>query len=190
MEEIEILVAVEENIDIVLNRLSSFEKIGEKETKDIYYFDPLRDNLKLNSDGKLKECCRVREKAGICYITYKVDHYNANIWSYSDEYETEVKNVDTLNSILSKLGLEELVTIVNIKHTFETPEYEIVVEEVENLGVFLEVEYIGNTYDGASVNEIKDNIRRFINELKIKTGGELNSGKPELLLKNKKDLLR
>jgi predicted adenylyl cyclase CyaB len=43
-------------------------------------------------------------------------------------------------SILTKLGFEELVTVNVVKHIYHTSEYEIVLEEVERLGLFLEVE--------------------------------------------------
>lgn len=182
MKEIEILVEVQEDINSVLSCLDKFVKKGMKITKDIYYFDPLRNNLKSDSHGKLRECCRLREKAEKYYITYKIDNYNENVWVYSDEYETEVKDIDILKRILGKLGLQELVIVNNKKHTFETTEYEIVVEDVEGLGVFLEVEYIGNS-EKTSVDEIKKRIIQFIKDLNLKVGDELNSGKPELLLK-------
>lgn len=93
-----------------------------------------------------------------------------------------MKDIDILKRILGKLGLQELVIVNNKKHTFETTEYEIVVEDVEGLGVFLEVEYIGNS-EKTSVDEIKKRIIQFIKDLNHKVGDELNSGKPELLLK-------
>ena len=182
MKEIEILVEIQEDINSVLSCLGKFEKKGMKVTKDIYYFDPLRNNLKADSGGKLKECCRLREKAGKYYITYKTDNYNGDLWVYSDEYETEVKDIDILKRIFEKLGLQELVIINNKRHTFETSEYEIIVEDVEKLGVFLEVEYIGDS-ETVSVDEIKKRIMQFIKDLNLKVGSELNSGKPELLLK-------
>lgn len=181
MKEIEILVEIQEDINSVLHCLEKFEKKGMKSTNDIYYFDPLRNNLKLDDEGKLKECCRLREKAGKYYITYKIDNYKEDVWIYSDEYETEVKDIDILKRILEKLGLKQLVVIKNKKHTFETSEFEIVVEEVEGLGIFLEVEYIGDS-EAASVGEIKKQIMQFIKGLNLKVGNELNSGKPELLL--------
>lgn len=93
-----------------------------------------------------------------------------------------MKDIDILKRIFEKLGLQELVIINNKRHTFETPEYEIIVEDVEKLGVFLEVEYIGDS-ETVSVDEIKKRIMQFIKDLNLKVGSELNSGKPELLLK-------
>lgn len=185
MKEIEILVEVKTDISLVLQCLEPLEKKGENRTKDIYYYDPLRENLKSDAHGKLKECCRLREKAGKYYITYKVDNYKGDVWLYSDEYETEVEDINILKCILEKLGLEVLVVIDNIKHTFETAIYEIVVEEVKDLGVFLEVEYIGNAAEEVSVEHIKLQMMDFIKGLHIEIGEELNAGKPELLLKKK-----
>ena len=52
---------------------------------------------------------------------------------------------------------------------------------MEKLGVFLEVEYIGDS-ETVSVDEIKKRIMLFIKDLNLKVGSELNSGKTELLL--------
>jgi len=179
MQEIEILLELQESFEMALAKLSGFKFIGLKQTIDIYYYDPLREDLKLNAAGKLMACCRLREKAGKYFLTYKTDHYKGDQWLYSDEYETEISDHEAAKSIISHLGLKELVTINSAKHIFETEKYEIVLENVDNLGGFLEVEYKGSSED---VTDIKDDIMTFINSLDIRVGRELNSGKPELLL--------
>jgi predicted adenylyl cyclase CyaB len=184
MKEVEILVEVLEDFDTSITALSKFNKIGLKETLDIYFYDPQRPNLKLNAENKLMECCRLRLKDNIAYVAYKVDIYDGKVWQYSDEYETVVDSFDDMKSILLKLGLKELVTIDNKKHTYETYLYEIVLEEVKDLGLFLEVEFKGNAVEN-DIPEIKRDIFKFIKDLGLNIGHELNSGKPELLLTRK-----
>ena len=181
MKEIEILVEVYSPIEEVIKVLDKFTYEGVKETIDVYYYDPERSNLKPNSNGEIDEVCRVRTKDNKNYITYKVDNFDNGKWLYSDEYETEVGNIYMITEILKKLGLKELLTIHNSKRTYVTDKYEIVLETVKNLGYFLEVEYCTN--EDVSVSSVKEEIQKFIDGLGIKVSGELNMGKPEMMIK-------
>lgn len=181
MREIEVLVELKDDIDKAHKILEKFEYKGNKRTIDTYYVDPMRDNLKLNAKNKLMECCRLREKGDKYYVTYKTDNYDGETWVYSDEHETAVTDLDALKKIFAALGLQKLVVVDNTKHIFETPDYEIVLEEVKDLGSFMEVEAL-NDDESLSAEEIKAKIYTFINDLGLSIGAELNSGKPELLL--------
>ena len=60
-------------------------------------------------------------------------------------------------------------------------DYEIVLEEVEDLGYFMEVEYCTN--EDVDVKNVKKQIQSFINSLDIKVSEELTMGKPEMIIK-------
>lgn len=181
MREIEVLVELLDDIEATKEKLKAFDYQGEKKVIDTYYVDPKRKNLKLNDKNKLMECCRIREKNGKFSVAYKIDNYKGDKWLYSDEYETEIKDLHAMELIFDALGLEVLVIVDNTKHTYLTPDYEIVIEEVNGLGNFLEVEAL-NDDERFSVDEIKAKIYQFIDNLDLNVGEELNSGKPELLL--------
>lgn len=185
MKEIEILVEVFDEKEKVLEALSPFENVGEKRTLDVYYFDPLRKDLQPGDNGRLTRSFRLREKDGKCSMAYKLDNFDANgIWTYSDEFETSFSDFEKMTEIVRHLGLQELVRIDNTKHTFKTPEYEIVFEEVKDLGFFLEVELLQEVEDG-EVMYAKQKIQEFINILGLHVSEELSAGKPELMLKKK-----
>lgn len=186
MREIEVLAYLNDDLEKAKEALRTFEYKGSKQTIDTYYFDEKRPELKLNATGKLMQCCRLREKGGKYYVTYKIDNYDGDIWVYSDEYETEVTNLDEMKKIFECLGLKKLVVVDNNKHIYKTPQYEVVLEEVKDLGNFIEIEAL---YDDKKLTTqtIKDGIYKFMSELVLNVGEELNSGKPELLLnKNNK----
>jgi len=164
MKEIEILVELKTPIDLAKKKLDFMKFKGAKSTLDIYYYDPKRENLKLTPEGKLWECCRLRTKNNTHYLTYKKDHYEGETWLYSDEHEIEISNIEEGKLIISSLGLEELVTIDNTKYTYLNDDYELVLEDVKNLGYFLEVEYLHQVEDNL-VKKTKDNIFKFINSL-------------------------
>lgn len=182
MKEIEILIEVNDTKEKALKALEAFEYKGMKQTLDVYYHDPLRKDLEPDSEGKLMACFRIRSKGGKNYITYKNDIFIGDAWSHSDEYETEIGDFDTAVHIVEKLGLKELVRIDNEKHIYETPDYEIVLEDVKNLGLFLEVEK-REAVDDDKVLQAKEEIRVFLTSLGIVFGKEQNAGKPELMLR-------
>jgi len=114
MKEVEILVQVYEDKKTVLNSLKKFEFKGEKETLDIYYYDPLRDNFQIKNNKYPTEWFRIRQKGEKAFVTYKKDNFNKDIWSYSDETETEIGNFEIGKKIINKLGFKELITINDI----------------------------------------------------------------------------
>ncbi len=184
MKEIEILVEVKSPKEGALKVLEKFEYQGIKKTLDVYFSDPLRTTLQPDTSGRLTASFRLREKDGKSSVAYKVDHFNNTEWSHSDEYETEVKNFESMYQVINKLGLKELIRIDNEKHTFITPDYEIVLEDVKGLGLFLEVEKLNQVPDSEIV-QTKDQIREFIKGLGLELGDEQNAGKPELMLRKK-----
>ena len=176
---------VNDTKDNIINILEQFKFIGKKEVLDIYYYDINKKELTPNKEGNLDQCLRLRKKDKQYFLTYKIDHFNNNIWSYSDEYEVEISDLEIGKKILEKLGLNILVKIENQKHTFLTNKYEIVFEDVKDLGLFLEVERL-SVDDNENIADVKKEIRNFIKSLDIKIEEELNAGKPELMLRSKK----
>ncbi len=192
MKEIEILVQVCEPIDMVLPKMEKYNFVGKKETLDKYYFDPLRKNLQPDENMQLYECLRLREKDNQNFITYKVDHFDQNgKWTYSDELECNVESINILEKILFSLGLKELITIENKKYTYTVDDkYEIVVEDVKDLGVFLEVEAkLKEDIQDNEVMKVKQQIQDFIDSMGIKVTPDLNIGKPEMMLRKKNNML-
>jgi len=181
MKEVEILVEVYEDKEKVLDILKQFKFKGEKETLDIYYFDPLRDNFKVINNKFPIECFRLRNKNQKYYMTYKKDNFENETWIYSDEEEIEISDFKIGQTIVKNLGLKELIRINNKKHTYETKKYEIVFEEVKDLGYFLEVEAF-NVNEDEDIKKVKQEIQFFIDKLGFKVSDELNAGKPELML--------
>ena len=146
-------------------------------------FDPKQKSSKLNKKNQLKNCLRVRNKDGKTFLTYKFSYFDKNdIWLYSDEYEVETSDFKNTLEIFKKLGYKELVRIENVKSTFITSKYEIVLEDVKNLGTFLEVER-HNVGPKENIEKIKKEIWDWMQKLGIKIGPDSHLGKPEMMLK-------
>ena len=157
MKEIEILVEVYENIEVVEKALNAFKRIGLKHTIDEYYYDPQRDNLKPDENNQLSHCLRLRSKNNDYYITYKDDVFDNGKWLYSNEYEIKVESIEMLKEIFKRLGLKKFIEIDNEKEIYKTDKYEIAVENVKGLGIFMEVEYCTN--DDVDVTSVKKEIQ-------------------------------
>ena len=181
MKEIEILVRVYDDIDKIKAALKSFQYIGLKHTIDEYYYDPKRKTLKPDSNNQLSHCLRLRRKNKEYYITYKDDVFQNGKWLYSNEYETRVESLKILKQIIRKLGLKQFIKIDNKKEIYLTDKYEIALENVKDLGLFLEVEY--STNDDVSIIEIKKEIQKFIDDLNLNVSKELTMGKPEMYMR-------
>lgn len=186
MKEVEILVNVFDGKEVVLESLKRFDFAGIKKTADVYFYDPLRSNLKPAENYRLTESCRIRQKDKKSLLAYKVDHFDeSGKWIFSDEHEVEISDFETGLTIMRHIGLLPLIKLEIEKHTFLSEKYEIVLEDVKNLGLFLEVEALSVSEED-SVAEIKSEIFKFIDSLKIKVSKELNAGKPELMLRKLK----
>ena len=115
MKEIEVLVKINAGIDKVKEVFKKFEYVDTQLVVDEYYYDPKRNNLKPDSNNQLSECLRLRKTGKKQLITYKDDVFDNGKWLYSNEYETEVKSIDTMKEILSRLGLKKLLVVKNNK---------------------------------------------------------------------------
>ncbi|MDD5430852.1 MAG: CYTH domain-containing protein [Candidatus Pacebacteria bacterium] len=183
-KEIEILVPVLDSKKKALQILKMFYFVGIANVVDTYFYDPLRTNLKPDHLNRLNECFRVRKKGDKAVIVYKVDHFvaNSDVWLYSDEYEYEVSDYKMAMESIKRLGLKPLVVIDSEKHIFRNEKYEIVFEDVKDLGLFLEVQSNHLSGTDSAIMGIKEGIRDFIGELGINVGKELNAGKAEIMI--------
>lgn len=196
MKEIEILCNLKEKIEEASNKIlnftfdngEKFEYVGQKKVIDTYYKSETFSDFNPDQDNKLYASFRIRQKENTSYITYKYDHFNEkNIWIYSDELETEVGDAQTAKAILEKLHCKELVRINSIKQVFSTTYYEIILEQVVDLGDFIEIEFKNDTdIKDEDVLDVKKDIQELLIRLGIQAGEELNAGKPELMLKKVK----
>ena len=182
MKEVEVLMRVikgANELEEGLRKIARF--VGEVQVADQYYHDPLRNGDYFSSAGTFISSLRLRQKDDKAQVAHKQDHFDeAGSWIYSDELETEVGDHETFERLIAALGHQKLVRVEILKKTFLTDEYEIVLEEVKDLGIFVEVEAL-RVSDEANIADVKDKIRKFLKSLGVEGNEEACSGKPELL---------
>ncbi len=188
MKEVEVLMRVNSGAEGLEERLRQQAKfVGAVVVDDQYYFDPLRHEQYFSPEGRFISSFRLRQKDGKARVTHKADHFDdVGLWTYSDELETEVGDYDTFQKLIETLGFEKLVCLEIVKKTFLTDDYEIVLEEVKDLGIFIEIEAL-HVDDGVDVEALKNKIRQFARDLGVEGEEELLMGKVELLWLKQKD---
>lgn len=191
MKEIEILYTLKTDIETAKKLLA--EKVGfveEMVVDDLYYARHDVEGLLPDEEGRLRSALRLRKKGNKHYITYKQDHFDDNdIWLFSDEHETLVDDIIVMKNIFNQLLFTELVHVLNKKFYYQNDTYEIVLEDVLDLGYFIEIEFKGDGQDFSheDVQKKKQVMRLFLEFIGIETGEEMTAGKPELLLKKNKE---
>lgn len=191
MKEIEILYTLKTDIETAKKLLA--EKVGFVEkiiVDDWYYARHDVEGLLPDEEGRLRSALRLRKKGDKHYITYKHDHFDDNkIWLFSDEHETLIDDIIVMKNIFNQLLFTELVHVLNKKFYYQNDIYEIVLEDVFDLGYFIEIEFKGDAQDFSheDVQKKKQVMRLFLKSIGIEVGEEMNAGKPELLLRKSKE---
>lgn len=191
MKEIEILYTLKTDIETAKKLLA--EKVGFIEkimVDDWYYARHDVEGLLPDEEGRLRSALRLRKKGNKHYITYKHDYFDDNkIWLFSDEHETLIDDIVVMKNIFNQLLFTELVHVLNKKFYYQNEVYEIVLEDVFDLGYFIEIEFKGDAQDFSheDVQKKKQAMRLFLKSIGIEVGEEMNAGKPELLLRKSKE---
>ena len=98
------------------------------------------------------------------------------------EHEVVVNSADEARNILSMVGLQEAVRVVKKRQTAKYEGYEICMDEIENLGSFIELEKIAEDKDAAQSQE---QMLEFLGTLGILPEDQVKKGYDILMLERK-----
>lgn len=123
----------------------------ESYQKDEYFSPAHRDFAAIRP---VKEWLRIRTTNNGCSINYKNWHYDADgVADHCDEYESPVTDVDQVQKIFQALNMVPVVTVEKQRQAWSLGDYEVVIDDVTDLGQFVEVEFTGDT-SGVDPKEI------------------------------------
>ena len=158
-----------------LNKIA--KKQEENYQKDIYYIPSHRDFLKQNP---IKEWLRIRVTKKGTKINYKNWHHNTESRAVScDEFETGFEDSEILRKIFQNLDFKEIVIVEKIRKTWNFKDTEIAVDNIGELGDFIEIEYKGEIKE---IDEIKEYLYKILKEIAAEVGEQIFKGYPHLLL--------
>ena len=155
--------------------LNFFDKRGIKPSVlkhqiDTYYDNP-EDSL-FKDPNNINIWIRIREENGKLIFTYK--HWlpeEAKIKTYCEEKEYPMNSKQELPKCLKELGFNgnfvPFIVTDKTRQCFAYKDCEIAIDEVKELGSYIEIEYKGKNDDDV------DMIRKFLNEVLIEINAKV-----------------
>lgn len=157
-----------EQVICFLNNIG-IEEFKHSHQIDTYYDNPTDSFFK--DPKNVNDWVRIREENGSLTFTYK--HWlpdGADIRTYCEETEYAMQSKADLCKILKKLnfsdGFVPLIVIEKIRKNFMYRDCEISIDEVRNLGTFIEIEYKGT-------DDNVENVMKLLNNILIEIGAKV-----------------
>ncbi len=123
--------------------------------RDLYFNHPSRDFAETDEAFRIRMC---NEKV---QITYKGPKIGKKVKARL-EYETAIGDFDTARSIFNSLGFRESGIVAKKRELYKYEDFTIVLDRIEGLGDFVEIEKIGEVSD-----EIENELLDFANKLNL-----------------------
>lgn len=182
-KEIEIRILLDKKSFLKIKKqLLKIAKFKNKSRQVDEYFTPTHRNF-----VKPKfpyEWLRIGKRGNQTLITYK--HFypeNAEYHTYCDEYETKIDNTEALKKIFSALNFKKLITVDKKREVyFYKDEFKITLDEVKDLGYFMEMEALK---DFGGIAKTRKMIFKFAKKLNLDLFRKDERGYPFLLMKKK-----
>ena len=148
--------------------------------KDSYYVPFHRDFLAVKYPF---EWLRLRKSPKGMFITYK--HFfpeNVKKTDYCDEFETKIDNFEAMEKMFKSLDFKDAVVVEKSRTTWIFEEVEIVIDDVTDLGFYIELEATG---DFEKPQEGKSYLHEILKKLNAEVGELDLRGYPFRILENK-----
>lgn len=172
------------NTDEVIKFLDDNAQSVKKDIsqKDSYFIPAHRDFLGVKFPF---EWLRLRESEKGFSLDYK--HFypeNVEKTDYCDEFQTKLEDANSMRKILKNLDFNESVIVDKIRSTWLFKNVEIAIDDVKNLGKFIELETTKHFDDP---KEGKEYLYAVLKELNAKVGEEDLRGYPFRIIEKSKD---
>lgn len=188
MLEIEIKARLEEaDLAPLLDKIKDlpFEELESLREKDLYYQAPDRDFFRTDEALRLRRQ-RVGEKES-SFLTYKGPKEDP-LSNTRKELELAIQDGDGLEALLGSLGYRPILVVAKVRRVFcgkeELDRVHLLLDEVEGLGRFIELEYLAE--DGLS-DDKRENTRNrllsLLDDLGIPSASLTRDSYLELLIK-------
>jgi predicted adenylyl cyclase CyaB len=140
---------------------------------DIYFYNVLDNSFNANS-GKITDTCVLRQVEDEIKIVVKKRVFNEK----SEEIGTNSSTLHVIDKeeaikFIEKNNFEKYLEMENSQYEYKHEKYDIYVQCIKNLGIFLEVEGKDSTLE---------ELKSFVRNLNLNLGENSNCRKAELLL--------
>jgi adenylate cyclase, class 2 len=177
--EIEIKVKIRNPMEVRKNLLKISRLSKEKTQVDHYYVPTDDDYFRVSPT---KEYLRVRIEGTNAILGHHLCHYDDDgKLLKTEENETEVGDPETIFKILESLGFVRRVTVRKHREVYDYGNYEIVLDNIEELGDFLEVEVKKVT---SSESDERSGCYKIVGMLEADHAPADDGGYPDMLIKS------
>lgn len=177
MIEVEVKVSVEDPKQMERSIIElGATPIGIDVQADTYYNAPYRDF------GKTDEALRIRVQDDTAFLTYKGPKMD-KVSKTRKEVQTRIDDITGMGNILSSLGFFPVATIAKKRKNFRIGDFYISLDEVRDLGNFMEVEI--TMKDHSKYQEKVESIFKFIAKLGIDRESTIRKSYLEMILEKK-----
>ena len=179
--EVEIQAKIEDAKEAEKKLKEKGKFIGIKKQIDKYFVPPHKDFF---SKKQPIEYLRIRYEKDKNQLMYSFLHFDKKGWLLAtDEYQTLVENPETVEEILKGIGCILKIIVVKERKYFNCGSFEVVLDKIENLGNFIEVEA---KKDFGGVNKTYEACMNFLKDLNIKYEIKKDMGYPNMLYRKLK----
>lgn len=177
MKDIEITCEVFEKVEKIKNVLleKGFRYIESFTLDDIYMYNKSNNQFFIK-DGKISDTLIIRnvsedDKKIIC----KKRNYDKNgLEIGTDKTILKVKDIEASEKLLNILGYKRYLRMIDTNHMYDSENYIAYIQEINELGIFLEIELKGSNND----NTVYDLIN-YTKKLNLKIGKKFDIRKAE-----------
>jgi predicted adenylyl cyclase CyaB len=179
--EVESKIKVSENeLPLIRKRIKEIAKFSKKETKKDQYYS-------LEKAFYPKKAFRIRSTGKEEVVNFK--KWLKKFWKegivVKEEYEFEIKNKEHFLALMSDLGFKKWIGKTKISETYNHKKYKklnIELNEVKDLGYFIEIEYLAKHDEMIKARDIIIRVER---ELYIDRSQIDNTGYTKMLWKKR-----
>jgi len=172
MREIEVKARLINKTELFIKAIDlgiAFEEPHEQD--DITY------ETTLSKDDPAWNIFRIRKQGDKTILTMK---YKASSRSRDNhERETTIDNAKEVADMLERVGYVQGVRIKKTRQTAKYNDFEICVDEIDQLGSFIEVEKLAD--DDANVDEIQDDLWSLLRKLGVNSEDRVHEGYDTLM---------
>jgi len=174
--EIELRARVQ-NLSLLEEKIKSLEGVEEKKSEerqtDIY--------MKHENDETRKMIIRIRKKYNKeqAILTFKGSAPKNQEDIAWEDFDTAIENPDNLERLLINNGYTYVCLIDKVRQSFQYKEFEINIDNVRDLGIFIEIEKNANENE---IQNVKNEITNLLNQLGIQNDDLITKGYVPLMI--------
>lgn len=144
---------------------------------DTYFAHPERDFAQTD------EALRLRTVGDDYFFTYKGKKLDYQTKT-REEIEIRIEDAGLMVEILEKLGFTTVANVIKVREYYSLDDYWVAVDEVFGLGLFIEIEKHGDSYEpeelvkvfeGLGIERLEMERKSYLELLLDKQGGDINA---------------